>query len=351
MTGALSGGVLLVAFALTLGAGPLTIGFLAAIPFTIGLGCALAGGLAPLAAGLVAHGLEARQLSVVVRWVSPFETGEVSVLQFVHFEFLFAVSAMLGLYVMHALSRIREGTEISERRVMQEFPLEALRTVNQVSSIGGPWAPWCRSNGCRNADAQRDHSTAPVALPKERSSGWPKERMTDTGPPRRRSRRRIHGWGMEPHPHGPARACPTAGASARLVNWNLGHALPRPGQPPADGSVWWCAGVRIALHGRRTPLLICCAFYRIFPMRADLYRRIEANNELSFLAVPEGQAIPEEATNVDWQKHAQAVPLGDEDEILSTYGIEGLTEQVRQKGYAITGVQHRIADVHSGDAV
>ncbi|MES2889428.1 MAG: MFS transporter [Pseudomonadota bacterium] len=135
MMGAASGGIGLATGNLGLKLAPQGQGtaYLAAI----GLVCALAGGLAPLAAGLVAHWLEARQLSVVVRWVSPFQSGEVSVLQFAHFEFLFAVSALLGLYVMHALSRIQEGTEISERRVMQEFALEALRTVNQVSSIGG----------------------------------------------------------------------------------------------------------------------------------------------------------------------------------------------------------------------
>ena len=38
---------------------------------------------------------------------------------------------------LHALSRIQEGEEISERVVMQHFALEALRTVNQVSSVGG----------------------------------------------------------------------------------------------------------------------------------------------------------------------------------------------------------------------
>lgn len=60
-----------------------------------------------------------------------------SVLQFAHWEFLFAISAMLGLYVMHAVSRIRESAEVSERRVIQEIGLEALRTVNQLSTIGG----------------------------------------------------------------------------------------------------------------------------------------------------------------------------------------------------------------------
>ena len=63
--------------------------------------------------------------------------NEVSALSFAHWEFLFALSALLGLYVMHAVSRIREGAEVSERLVIREMGLEALRTVNQLSSVGG----------------------------------------------------------------------------------------------------------------------------------------------------------------------------------------------------------------------
>lgn len=103
----------------------------------IGLVSAVAGGLAPLAAGSLAQALQASELSVLVRWTSPGARGEVSVLAFAHWEFLFALSALLGLYVMHALSRIEEGREVSERVVVQEFALEALRGLNQLSSIGG----------------------------------------------------------------------------------------------------------------------------------------------------------------------------------------------------------------------
>jgi hypothetical protein len=54
-----------------------------------------------------------------------------------HFEFIFVIAALAGLYVMHALSRIKEGEEVSERRVMQELMLEASHTVDQLSSVGG----------------------------------------------------------------------------------------------------------------------------------------------------------------------------------------------------------------------
>lgn len=135
LMGAASGGIGLATGNLGLKLAPQGQGtaYLAAV----GLVCAIAGGLAPLLAGSAAEWFQARQLSVVVRWVSPLAVNEVSVLRFAHIEFLFAASALMGLYVMHALSRINEGSDISERQVMQELGLEAMRSVQQLSSIGG----------------------------------------------------------------------------------------------------------------------------------------------------------------------------------------------------------------------
>ncbi|RZL40318.1 MAG: MFS transporter [Rubrivivax sp.] len=106
----------------------------------IGLVAAVSGGVAPLAGGVLAQWFSERHLALLVRWVSPVNTREVSVLNFTHWEFLFALAALLGLYVMHAVSRIHEGSEgreVSERRVIQELGLEALRTVNHISTVGG----------------------------------------------------------------------------------------------------------------------------------------------------------------------------------------------------------------------
>ena len=103
----------------------------------IGLVCALTGGVAPVAAGALAQTFQALELSAVIRWTTPGGTEEVSLLSFAHWELLFALSALMGLYVMHALSRIDEGREVSERQVVQEFALEAVRAVNSLSSVGG----------------------------------------------------------------------------------------------------------------------------------------------------------------------------------------------------------------------
>ena len=38
---------------------------------------------------------------------------------------------------MHALSRVQEGREVSERVVIQKFAFESLRAVNGLSSLDG----------------------------------------------------------------------------------------------------------------------------------------------------------------------------------------------------------------------
>jgi len=95
------------------------------------------GGIAPLVGGALAHWFDAAALSVIVRWSWSGATGEATVIGFTRYQFLFVIAAALGLYVLHRLSSIREGAEISERVVIQQFALEAVRTVNQVSTVAG----------------------------------------------------------------------------------------------------------------------------------------------------------------------------------------------------------------------
>lgn len=107
--------------------------YLAAISLT----GSLAGGLAPLVAGSLAQWLETAQLSVIVQWALGRPLHELSVFTFTHYEFLFLLSAAMGLYALHRLSRVEEGPRISERVVVQQFALEAMRSVNHLSSVGG----------------------------------------------------------------------------------------------------------------------------------------------------------------------------------------------------------------------
>lgn len=97
----------------------------------------LAAGLAALAGGALADWFAARELALSFQWTSPGATQQVTVLQFRHWEFLFGISFALGFYVLHRLSRIREGEEHSERTVVQQFVIEAFRSIDQLSLVEG----------------------------------------------------------------------------------------------------------------------------------------------------------------------------------------------------------------------
>lgn len=77
-------------------------------------------------------------------------------------------------------------------------------------------------------------------------------------------------------------------------------------------------------------------------MRVDIYRRCESGQRYSYLAVPEGRLIPEEATNTDWETEARGLEGGARAEQLNKYAIARLEQQISEKGYAITSVRDRV---------
>jgi hypothetical protein len=135
LMGSASGGIGLATASLGLKLAPPAhaTSFLASVSLT----GSFAGGSASLLGGVLADWFSSRQMSFIFQWVSPLHVRDVTVIQIQHWGFLFAISCVLGIYVMHALSRITEGTTTSQRVVIQEFVLEALRTLEQFSSVEG----------------------------------------------------------------------------------------------------------------------------------------------------------------------------------------------------------------------
>ncbi len=82
-------------------------------------------------------------------------------------------------------------------------------------------------------------------------------------------------------------------------------------------------------------------------MEVDIYRRTEANNKLTYLIVPAGHVIPEEAVSTDWQLRQQGVNVDASEEHLHPIEIDKPREQIAEKGYAITSVYHQV-EVGSG---
>ncbi len=76
-------------------------------------------------------------------------------------------------------------------------------------------------------------------------------------------------------------------------------------------------------------------------MRVDIYCRDEAQGKHSYLAVPEGKPIPQEAINTDWHPEARNVEVDDDRDDLSRYHIDQPLAQINAKGYAITGVSQQ----------
>lgn len=73
-------------------------------------------------------------------------------------------------------------------------------------------------------------------------------------------------------------------------------------------------------------------------MRVDIYSRNEPQGHHSYLAVPEGKPIPEEAVNTDWQPEAHLVEIDDDSDDLPRYHIATPLAQIADKGYAITAL-------------
>ena len=73
-------------------------------------------------------------------------------------------------------------------------------------------------------------------------------------------------------------------------------------------------------------------------MRLDIYRRAESDGKFSYLAVPQDRHIPNEATNTEWEMEARALEVEDEAQQIADYDIERLSEQIAEKGYAVTAL-------------
>lgn len=77
-------------------------------------------------------------------------------------------------------------------------------------------------------------------------------------------------------------------------------------------------------------------------MKVDLYKRPDTNGDFSYLAVPAGRAIPNEATNIDWQTVREGEELRPEEYDLLNASLEDLEEQFGKKGYAISSTPNKV---------
>lgn len=75
-------------------------------------------------------------------------------------------------------------------------------------------------------------------------------------------------------------------------------------------------------------------------MKVDVYKRPEREGMYSYLAVPEGRPIPEEATNIDWETAENSIDLDEDNEPVLGLSAEDALSQISAKGYAISHTQN-----------
>lgn len=79
-------------------------------------------------------------------------------------------------------------------------------------------------------------------------------------------------------------------------------------------------------------------------MKVDLYKRPDTDGDFSYLAVPSGRVIPDEATSLDWETVRQDEELRPDELALLDVSADELQQQIDRKGYAISSVVKQSGD-------
>lgn len=72
-------------------------------------------------------------------------------------------------------------------------------------------------------------------------------------------------------------------------------------------------------------------------MKVDVYKRPDTDGKFSYLAVPQGRPIPEEATAVDWETAEHNIDLDPDNQSVDGLSADDALAQIDAKGYAISG--------------
>lgn len=76
-------------------------------------------------------------------------------------------------------------------------------------------------------------------------------------------------------------------------------------------------------------------------MKVDIYKRMESQNLISYLAVPQGKPLPQEVTNTEWQADELNIDLEEDTGPLFNLALDDALAQIGEKGYAITHLKDR----------
>ena len=97
----------------------------------------LGAGLAPLVGGRFADFFSVRSFSISVEWIDPTRTVDLPALSLTGYDFLFAVSFVLGLITLNTLTTIREEGEASRETLLSELMTDSNDLAHAMSTVPG----------------------------------------------------------------------------------------------------------------------------------------------------------------------------------------------------------------------
>lgn len=95
----------------------------------------LGAGLGPLCGGLLADFFSTRQLDLTFTWTSPLNQVQVSALNFIGLDFLFAIAFIFGLMTLGTLTTIREEGEVSREVILESLMFPTREISRPMSSV------------------------------------------------------------------------------------------------------------------------------------------------------------------------------------------------------------------------
>ncbi len=97
----------------------------------------LAAGIAPILGGMFADFFAKRELSMVLRYISPRGELAIQTLNLQQWDFFFFFAFLIGFYSIHRLAIVREVGEVEEEIVVHELISEVKRPLRNLSTAYG----------------------------------------------------------------------------------------------------------------------------------------------------------------------------------------------------------------------
>ncbi len=96
-----------------------------------------AAGIAPVLGGRFADFFANRELSLMLKWISPGKELTFQTLNFQHWDFFFFFAFLFGLYSIHRLTRVKEVGEVEEKILVTELISEVRSDIRNLSTASG----------------------------------------------------------------------------------------------------------------------------------------------------------------------------------------------------------------------